>query len=346
MSNKYWIVLLAACVLPISAVAQNSARDADIDMKLNAGALAGVAPPTGAQATAPAVAGAAGSFLDPYLPAVTQQGKVIAGQTDGKATVYEVSGDVTYAVQGSPVEKKLKKGQVLSPGDTVHTDSGATVSISFDASYKNAIRIPENSQAVLEGIEPTNIRIINGSVFSSVDGLAQGSSWKVTTPSTVAAVRGTLYLVNYQATSGNFFAATVNVPNDGKSSAIEIQQVTGDGSANVPEGKEINLQEGQVPDNSLVQDLNPSALDQIMDFFQQLEDLRDKDENSNQAPPTGGQGVGGAEGAGPSNEVRLDIQDLNTIKQPEAAQPIQEQPPVEEKCKREDHSNEENTQDN
>ena len=320
MRRKY-LFLLVAMLLPAIATAQSSVRDADVDAKLNANSLSGIAPPTGSPVAAPtAFSIHTQKFNDPYLPAAMMSGNVILGQTDGKARVYELQGAVFITKKGSPVERKLKKGDVIQAGDTIHTDVNSKVSITFDESYKNAIQIPANSTAVVETIEPTNIHIVKGSVFSAVDGLPQGSTWKVSTPSAVAAVRGTLYLVNFQAADGRFFAATVNVPDDGKNSAIDIQDVTGKGTANVPEGKEINLKQGEASNDSLVKDLDPTVLDEILKFFEKLTQLRD-DSNSN-TPPTGGELVGTnlLDPAGPGvvggNSDSLDPVDTGIIPNP------------------------------
>jgi len=318
---KKYLYLLVALLLPTVVFAQSSARDADIDAKMNAAALGGIAPPTGSQmAMAPAVTGGSHKFNDPYLPAAMLSGNVILGQTDGKARVYEIQGSAFISKKGSPVEKKLKNGDVINAGDKIHTDAASQVSIAFDESYKNAVHIPQNSTAVIESIEPTHIRIENGAVFSAVDGLPQGSTWKVSTPAAIAAVRGTLYLVNFQAADGRFFAATVNVPDDGKNSAIDIQQVLGNGSANVPEGKEITLKQGETPNDSLVNDLDPTVLDEILKFFEKLTQLRDQ--NDSNTPPTSGDLVGAnvIDPAGPGvvggNDNQLDPVDTGIIPDP------------------------------
>ncbi len=328
MRTKNFIIAAAVLLLPTVAFAQVSARDADIDAKLDAGALTGIAPPTGSQA-ASAPASASQKFRDPYLPAVIQSTQVILGQNDGKARVYQIKGNVFLIKKGSPEEVKLKKGDMLVTGDTLYTESNSTASITFDENYKNAVKITENSKAILEGVEPTNIRIINGSIFSAVDGLPQGSTWKVSTPAAITAVRGTLYIVRYLAANGQFFAATVNVPDDGKASAIDIQEISGNDSANVPEGKEISLKQGESPDDSLVKDLDPSVLDEILEFFKNLVDLRADSDNSGQAPPTAGDysAPGALDSAGPGvmgwGENRLDQLDTGTL--PEQPLPLVEE---------------------
>ncbi len=190
--------------------------------------------------------------------------------TDGKAKIYALEGKAIMMPQGSPVEKNLKVGDEIKAGDSVYTEKGTTLSISFDKGRQNAVRIPADSKVIFTSIEPTNIKLENGSIFSVINGLAKGSTWKVTTPSAVAAVRGTVFLVRYESASGKMYAATVNVPNDGKISAIEIQSLTGEGNAQVTEGKEISLKEGEVPSTEMVRDLSSDQIGEVQSFFEQV----------------------------------------------------------------------------
>lgn len=222
---------------------------------------------------------------DALIDAQTKTGeKVNAEQgsslSDGKGRVYQIDGTATMTRQGSPVEEKLKVGDLVKVGDTISTNEKSSVSIAFDYLKKNAVHIPAESKAVFDSIEPNDIKLENGSIFNAVDGLTAGSSWKVTTPVAVAAVRGTVYLVRFESATGQFYAATVDVPDDGKTSAIEIQLVDSDGSANVPEGKEISLKEGEAPSSDMVQDLSPEAVAEIQQFFEQLKNERESIEEN------------------------------------------------------------------
>lgn len=330
MQKKSVFYILAWLLLPAVAFAQTSARDSDIDLQMNANALAGIAPPTGSQALPVAPASGMQKFIDPYLPAAMQSGSVVLGQTDGKARVYEIKGDVKITSSGSPVEKKLKKGTTIKPGDTITTGAGAVASIAFDENYKNAVYIPENSQALIVSIEPTEIKIQNGSIYSAIDGLPQGSTWKVSTPVAVAAVRGTLYVVRFMLTDGTFYAATVNVPDDGNTSSIDIEELTGDVGANVPEGKEITFKDGQDPDMSMVSDLDPSTVQEILQFFRELKELREENNNDGTAPPTSGDltGTNNLDPAGPGvvgggNSPLDPINDIGLPPEPSTEEPYE-----------------------
>ncbi len=225
----------------------------------------------------------AGTSRDALIDAQMKTGeKVNAEQgnslSDQKGRVYQIDGKAMITRQGSPVESKLKVGDLVQVGDAIYTKEKSSVSITFDYLKKNAVHIPESSRAVFNSIEPTDIKLENGSVFNAVEGLPQGSTWKVTTPVAVAAVRGTVYLVRFETATGEFYAATVDVPDDGRNSAIDIQLIERDGLANVPEGKEITLREGETPSGDIVKDLSPEAVAEIQKFFQQLQSEQEKAE--------------------------------------------------------------------
>jgi len=237
--NDRWILAVLFLTLCISSVAVAAkSRDSMID----------------AQISSPAHEAA--------LPDATDQ--------DQKAKVYEVTGKALLTKKGSPTEREIKAGDMIEIGDAVYTEKGASISIAFDHKKKNAVRIPADTKATFTSIEPTDIKLDQGSIFSAVTGLAAGSTWKVTTPAAVAAVRGTVYLVRYETSSGQFFAATLDVPDDGKTSAIEIQSLTSEGNAIVIEGKEITLKEGESPTQEMVQDLSPEVIAELQAFFEQV----------------------------------------------------------------------------
>ena len=103
MKNK--IILVAVFfLLPTVSFAQSSARDADIDLKMNATALTGMAPPTGSQSASSVLSTLSGApKFDPYALAAIQSGQVTPSQKDGKARVYEVHGKALLIKKGSPV---------------------------------------------------------------------------------------------------------------------------------------------------------------------------------------------------------------------------------------------------
>lgn len=201
---------------------------------------------------------------------------------DGKAKVYAVKGHAVIIKNGNPIEKKLKTGDEISAGDSVQSGKGTVVSIQFDHELQNAVRIPPESRVFFESIEPTIIRIEDGAVFNIVDGLAKGSFWKVATPAVVAAVRGTVFVVRYGISNDDYFAATIDVPDDGKNSVIEISSLTGAESIRIGEGTSLGLKKGQSLEGVLPQDLDPEAVQGVMDFYAEI--LAERPESEEEAP--------------------------------------------------------------
>ncbi len=188
--------------------------------------------------------------------------------SDGLAKVYKIKGGSVLMQKGNPIEKNLKAGDKIAAGDTVFTLKGASLTISFDSGKLNVVRIPADSKVTFINIEPTEMKIETGSVFNVVDGLAQGSTWKVTTPTAVAAVRGTVFLTTFM--NGEFYAATLSVPDDGKDSMITIQSVLDGGIAKIFEGKEMILKEAETPEQEAVRNLNPARVAELLSFYQEV----------------------------------------------------------------------------
>ncbi len=187
---------------------------------------------------------------------------------DGAAMIHKVTGYAMLTKKGNPIENDLKVGDVIQAGDQIDTGTGSALTIYFDANKKNAIRIPAETSAVFTSIEPTSIELKKGSVFNVVDGLAHGSTWKVTTPSAVAAVRGTVFMITF--IGGKFYAATLNVPNDGKTSAIEVKSTANENKVNVFEGKEVSLEKTESLNVEKVVDLHPETVTALQSFFQEV----------------------------------------------------------------------------
>ena len=139
--------------------------------------LAGVAVETGAQGKAPAAAGHV-SFLD---------GRAWRSAPHAKAA-------------------RLAKGAAVYVGDQVHTGTGARLEIRLrDGS---AVRLGPKSKMILDAAQFTRkrerkkvtIKLLLGRIWSKVTHAVHGDdSFKVTTDSAVAGVRGTSFRVNAMA---------------------------------------------------------------------------------------------------------------------------------------------------
>ncbi len=218
---------------------------------------------------------------------------VDASTSDGKAIVYQLDGKAVITSKGNPEERDLKVGDEIGMGDAIYTEKGANLSISFDNRKQNAVRIPAETKATFTSIEPTDIKLDDGTIFSIVNGLAKGSTWKVTTPTAVAAVRGTVFETTYHADTKEFFAATLEVSDDGKISAIEVESLTGEGMAEVVEGKEISFKEGEAPSQEMVQDFSAEKMAEVQQFNREVSTERENSKDDTTKGPGGPNGPGG-----------------------------------------------------
>lgn len=258
-----------------------------------------------------------GDYISPEDRAKQEAAAAAKSLSDGQAVVDEVEGKAFLTKSGNPIQVRLKEGDVIEAGDSVYTEKGASLTISFDDEKLNVIKIPAENKAVFVSIEPTDIRLEDGSIFSAVDGLAEGSTWKVSTPAAVVAVRGTTFEVTYAADSGEFDAVTFEDEKTDKFSAIEIQSLQGGEAVRVVEGKQLSFSRGQAPRMDLVRAVALDRSTRGTQMREKVQAQREKnrqireekrkklDEASGQGNPPNG--PGGADQA--NSELELKNQD-------------------------------------
>lgn len=310
--------MLAGIACPVQAADNSKSRDVSVDnlMVKNQGWM-GVLPATAGEAAVDAKLAGPGNFVNTtFPPARNLSGLVTADRSDKRARVYDIKGSVKMAKKGSQDWKEVKKDARIEEGFIVLTGKESYASVTFDLNYLNAVHIPENTRAYFRSIEPTDVVLEDGTIYNFLDGLSSNESWKVSTPVAVAAVRGTHYLVSFTSASGEFIEATINVPDDGHESSVEVISVK-DGkegsSADIPEGYQIDLTEGETPDAATLEKIDPKWLQQIEDVLKKLAELRKIGEP---LPPTAGEFVepGVLDPAGPdtvsgNSDNNLDPQD-------------------------------------
>lgn len=281
------LLLVAGFSSPAFAEAV-SAQDLKADEALLGPDAGGMLPPTGSQ----------GIMAVPYaganpasLLALTRGQNVVSAedQTDKQGQVYHVKGNARIAMKDVEGWEKVKVGTVIKEGHIIITKEGAEASVTFDGKHMNVVHIPQNTRVVFSSIEPTDIKLEDGTVFNMIDGLQKGGQWKVSTPTAVAAVRGTYWVVQYTSSTGELIAATFDIPDDNQSSAIELVDLLDNGSegsgVTIPEGNQIDLKEGQSPDPSLLEKVDENLLNQIEQI---MKDLLEERNSQGALPPTGG----------------------------------------------------------
>lgn len=223
------------------------------------------------------------------LQAQALRGLVTTDQTDKKAKVYEVTGNVRFAQKGSSKWEKATKDLLLEEGSVLLTGKDGTASVTFDDNYQNVTHIPENTRAVFRSIEPTDVHLEDGTLYNFFDGLPEGSKWKVSTPTAVAAVRGTHFLTNYTASNGQVVTAVFDVPEDGHKSIVRLIDILPNGDegfgTDIGEGFQIDLKAGEQPSDALLEEIDPKWIAKMQKFLESLAVLR----ASGLLPATGGE---------------------------------------------------------
>lgn len=118
-----------------------------------------------------------------------------------KAIVDEFKGHVLLMPEGKNAWIKLEKGMELSEGDVIKT--GMASSAKLRVGRYGIIMIKENSEISLKDLsykkdsdtEEIMLHLALGEVIIDSREIRKGSKFEIWTPSTVAAVRGTIYSV-------------------------------------------------------------------------------------------------------------------------------------------------------
>ena len=94
------------------------------------------------------------------------------------------------------IKQTLKVGDALYDGDRLVVMRGNAVQLAFDKQAQNVIHIEGESELLISGAKPTHIDMPNGKLFAVLNKKGPESLFKVSTPTAVAAVRGTQFQVN------------------------------------------------------------------------------------------------------------------------------------------------------
>ncbi|MBI3316707.1 MAG: hypothetical protein HYZ85_01710 [Candidatus Omnitrophica bacterium] len=143
--------------------------------------------------------------------------------TDHQAVIFEVKGDVRLLKNGDGEWKKAEKGLLLEAGDQILTGEKSSLEFAYDEFFLNIVRIDEKTKAEFRSIEPTDLYMEDGTIFSALDGLGEAGKYQISTPTAVAAVRGTEFIA-----MDNIFAT--NDQGDAANHAVDVNGTL------VPEG--------------------------------------------------------------------------------------------------------------
>lgn len=121
----------------------------------------------------------------------------LAAANENIAVVIKLEGEVRVTPANSMKSEKVQKGQILKDGDKLETGAASFCALKF-LDDKSLLRIKEKSSCVIEGkrneksIEK-NIFVEAGTFFLSL--FRQDKTFKVTTPTSVASVKGTKWWI-------------------------------------------------------------------------------------------------------------------------------------------------------
>ena len=181
------------------------------------------------------------------------------------AVVIKLEGEVRISPANSIKSEAVKKGRILQHGDKLETGAGGYCAIKF-LDDKSLLRIKEKSSCIIEGKRKGNAIEKNiftefGSFFFSL--FKQKEQFDVTTPTSVASVKGTKFWVVQLSQSGvSRFVCTegaIEIKNKaGKVLARRGQTATVESRSRAPQVR--LTREGDIPSdddsNGILQELD------------------------------------------------------------------------------------------
>jgi hypothetical protein len=114
------------------------------------------------------------------------------------AQIIHVEGNVQVQSPSDEVWKKAENGMEVTIGDSVRTARHSKAGIALDAEKKNVIELGEKTLVVLNSATANTIDrmdLTRGRIYSNLEGIKSGLDFQVNTPSAVAGVRGSSYMV-------------------------------------------------------------------------------------------------------------------------------------------------------
>ncbi len=135
--------------------------------------------------------------------------------TPDKGRILSVEGTVQVLEPGESAWKTPKAGAWLKAGSQVKTGAASSCEIGLGEERKSVIHLKENSQTKLQALSASAIQVdlASGSLFARVRDLKKESTFKVSSPTAIASVRGTGW--EQSASEVNVFENSVEVAGSG-----------------------------------------------------------------------------------------------------------------------------------
>ena len=106
------------------------------------------------------------------------------------ARITHLKGEVKIQKQAAGAWSDALTDMKVSDGDKIKTSPSSEAEIAIDEDMDNVIKIDENSELTIDSISGNRTQLHRGKMFAMLDGLSQGSSFEVRTPTAVCGVMG------------------------------------------------------------------------------------------------------------------------------------------------------------
>lgn len=138
----------------------------------------------------------------------------VAFASEKVAVAIKIIGDVTISTQESEGFSALKRGTPLSHKDVIRTGQGGFI-VAMYLDDKTTIKISENSEFVINGERSDGninkqVSVAYGTLHASV-AKQKGSEFVISTPTSVASIKGTDFVVVCDPVQGDMFVTLIGV---------------------------------------------------------------------------------------------------------------------------------------
>ncbi|WP_176560272.1 immunoglobulin-like domain-containing protein [Brevibacillus dissolubilis] len=217
-------------------------------------------------------------------------GLAAAADTTRVAKLTSLKGTVNVKKAGGQKPFKAFLNMALVKGDTLTTGADGSGTLTLDNGSK--VNVGSNSTILIsnlatnqKGGKDTSIKVVNGQVWSKVQGITNANdNYKYETPTAVMGIRGTLLFVKAEQKQSGLWvtegAVSVAKPSTPQNQSLVIADQTVQANASGIQGSVINA-------NQLVQQIDPGILPAAtQDIIQAVYEIK-----NNQAPVGTGKGL-------------------------------------------------------
>ena len=189
---------------------------------------------------------------------------------DHRALLFDFKGNVRILKHDTDKWTPVMKNMKIEIGDQLLTEKDSHVDLAYDSRFLNVARIGANTKAEFRNIEPTDIHMEDGSIFSALDGLKGGESYQISTRTAVAGVRGTAFGVMVVGVQEKFFVLDEM---DADIHKVEVTLLQDETPFDVTEGKELVLKDNEGTFSEISNEANELA----GAMLEKVDELRNED---------------------------------------------------------------------